>query len=417
MPLLDNNLAYYPMWEEALALYHEERALYDDSRVDVLFEEDIFPDVDFISLNRGQGYGFLRVMSLEERPNPRDIVIYETLPDELPRVTGIITTVPQTPLSHVNLRAVQDGAPNAFIRDALDDDDIDGLIGSFVHYTVDASGYTIRAATRAEVDAHYADSLPSQTQTPERDLTVTEITGLQDIGFGDWSAFGVKAANVAVLRTLGFPEGTVPDGFSVPFYFYDEFMKHNEFYDDIEELLADPEFQSDFDTPGEKAQEAAQEDQEGRDARVDQDRADRYARHLPRGAIAALLVQHQQRRPARFQWGGTVRLQDPAPRGDRGGRHRQIAQAGVCQSVELPCLHRTRLPPHRPPGGDDGGAGASQLLRRNWPTASPSVSTLSAAETGATTSTRRSARIWSPIPTRTRCPRRSCCTSPVHATS
>ena len=252
MPLLDNNLAYYPMWEEALALYHEERALYDDSRVDVLFEEDIFPDVDFISLNRGQGYGFLRVMSLEERPNPRDIVIYETLPDELPRVTGIITTVPQTPLSHVNLRAVQDGAPNAFIRDALDDDDIDGLIGSFVHYTVDASGYTIRAATRAEVDAHYADSLPSQTQTPERDLTVTEITGLQDIGFGDWSAFGVKAANVAVLRTLGFPEGTVPDGFSVPFYFYDEFMKHNEFYDDIEELLADPEFQSDFDTQEKK---------------------------------------------------------------------------------------------------------------------------------------------------------------------
>ena len=34
----------------------------------------------------------------------------------------------------------------------------------------------------------------------------------------------------------------------MPFYFYDEFMKHNGFYDDIEELLADPDFQSDFDT-------------------------------------------------------------------------------------------------------------------------------------------------------------------------
>ena len=156
--------------------------------------------------------------------------------------------MPQTPLSHVNLRAVQDGVPNAFIRDALDDDDIDDLIDSYVHYTVAGYGWTLRAATPAEVDAHYAASRPAQTQTPERDLTVTQITALADIEFDDWTAFGVKAANVAVLGTLGFGDGTVPDGFAVPFYFYDEFMKHNGFYDEVKEMLADPDFQSDFDT-------------------------------------------------------------------------------------------------------------------------------------------------------------------------
>ena len=247
MPVVDNNLAYRPTWPIELEQYDLDQALYDDSRVNVMLEEDILRDVDFIPFNQEEGYGFLRVMSLEERPNPRDIVIYEALPNELSRVAGIITTVPQTRLSHVNLRAVQDGVPNAFIRDALDDD-IDDLIGSFVHYTVTEDGYSISAATRAEVDAHYSDSRPAHTQTPERDLTIMEITDLDDIGFDDWDAFGVKAANVAVLRTLGFPEGTVPDGFAVPFYFYDEFMKHNEFYEDIEELLADPDFQSDFDT-------------------------------------------------------------------------------------------------------------------------------------------------------------------------
>ncbi len=248
MPLIENNLSYYPLPGRALQLYKEEEALYKDSRVTVLAEDDILPDVDFVLLNRGQGYGALRLMTLEERPNPRDIVIYETLPNELSRVAGIITTVPQTPLSHVNLRAVQDGAPNAFIRDALHDHDIGDLIGSYVHYTVDESGYTIRAATPEEVDAHYAGSRPSEPQTPERDLTVTQITALNDVAFDDWDAFGVKAANMAVLRTLGFPEGTVPDGFAVPFYFYDEFMKHNGFYDDIEEMLVDPNFQSDYDT-------------------------------------------------------------------------------------------------------------------------------------------------------------------------
>ena len=237
MPVLDNNLAYYPL-PRALPLYDEERALYDASRINVLFEEDILPDVDFISLNGGQGYGFLRLMSLGERPNPRDIVIYEALPNELSRVAGIITTVPQTPLSHVNLRAVQDGAPNAFIRDALDEEQIDDLIGSYVHYTVTADGYTIRAATPEEVDAHYAASRPAAEQTPQRDLTVTQITALSGVEFDDWNAFGVKAANVAVMGTLDFPAGTVPTGFAIPFYFYD----------DIEELLEDTEFQTDFDT-------------------------------------------------------------------------------------------------------------------------------------------------------------------------
>ena len=248
MPLLDDNLAYYPMPRRALPLYHRERVLYDGSRINVVLREDILPDVPFLPLNVGEGYGFLRLMSLEERPDPRDVAIYETIPNELSRVAGLITTVPQTPLSHVNLRAVQDGVPNAFIRDALDAGDIDDLIGRYVHYSVTADGYSIRAATPSEVDAHYADSRPSEPQTPERDLTVTEITPLSDIEFDDWNAFGVKAANVAVLRTLGFPDGTAPDGFAAPFYFYDEFMKHNGFYDDIEEMLEDPDFQSDYDT-------------------------------------------------------------------------------------------------------------------------------------------------------------------------
>ena len=106
--------------------------------------------------------------------------------------------------------------------------------------------YFIRVATRAEIDAHFASSRPGKKQTPQRDLTVTEITPLGEIGFENWKAFGVKAANVAVLGTFDFPEGTVPDGFAIPFYFYDEFMKHNGFYDDIKEMLADSGFQADL---------------------------------------------------------------------------------------------------------------------------------------------------------------------------
>ena len=151
-------------------------------------------------MNTGEGYGFLRVMDLEDRPNP------------------------------------------------LDETSIASLLDGYVHYEVTENGWTLRAATRAEVDDHYASSRPALEQTPQRDLSVTTITPLSEIGFEDWTAFGVKAANVAVLGTLGFPAGTVPDGFAIPFYFYDEFMKANGFDDDIEEMLADTDFQSDFET-------------------------------------------------------------------------------------------------------------------------------------------------------------------------
>ena len=245
MPLLEDNLALYFQGYDILN-YQDELTLFKDSRIPLLFDSDILSGTDFLALNPGEGYGRLRVLASDERPHPRDIALYEALPNELPRVAGIISTVPQTPLSHVNLRAIQDGIPNAFIRDARDAPAIAPLIGSYVRYEVAEDGYSIRAATKAEVDAHYDASRPAEEQTPQRDLSVTEITPLSDIGFDDWDAFGVKAANVAVLRTLGFPEGTVPDGFAIPFYFYDEFMKHNDFYTRIETMLADPTFQSDY---------------------------------------------------------------------------------------------------------------------------------------------------------------------------
>ena len=245
MPLLEDNLALY-VPNRQLPDIQSDLPLYRESRINLVFDRNVYSGIDFLALNPGVGYGRLQVLDPDGRPHPRNIVIYEALPNELPRVAGIITTVPQTPLSHVNLRAVQDGIPNAYIRNIRDDPAVAPLIGSYVRYEVAEDGYSVRAATKEEVDAHYEASRP-QPQTPEQDLSVTEITPLNEIGFDDWRAFGVKAANVAVLGTLDFPEDTVPDGFAIPFHFYDEFMKVNGFYGAITDMLADEDFQTDFD--------------------------------------------------------------------------------------------------------------------------------------------------------------------------
>ena len=247
MRLLDDNLAVY-IPNRWLSRVQSDLQFFRASRMHLVFDEDLFSETDFQALNPGEGYGRLRALEPDERPHPRDIVLYEALPNELPRVAGIISTVPQTPLSHINLRAVQDRIPNAFIRNALDKTNITSLLDNFVRYEVTETGWELRAATKAEVDAHYESSRPAQSQTPQRDLKVTTIKPLSEVGFADWKAFGVKAANVAVLGMLGFPTGTVPTGFAIPFYFYDEFMKHNDFYTRIDTMLADPDFQSKFDT-------------------------------------------------------------------------------------------------------------------------------------------------------------------------
>ena len=271
MPFLGDSLPMY-IPNHRLPGYQDDLETLRATRIPLLFNEHIYPDTDFLALNSEVGFGLLRVMEPGERPSPLNIVIYESLPNELPRVGGIITTVPQTPLSHVNLRAVQDSVPNAYIKDALEQDAIDALIGNYVRYSVTADGYHLRAATLAEVNAHNAASRPARVQVPERDLSVTKITPLSEIGFDDWRAFGVKAANVAVLGTLGFPEGTVPEGFAIPFYFYDEFMKNAELgeekvfgkgqssepedkftlpagtklIDAVKDILAHPKFQTEF---------------------------------------------------------------------------------------------------------------------------------------------------------------------------
>ncbi|MEN6577524.1 MAG: PEP/pyruvate-binding domain-containing protein, partial [Phycisphaerales bacterium] len=155
------------------------------------------------------------------------------------------TEVPQTPLSHINLIAKQNNTPNAYIRDAATLPEVLALAGKYVRFSVQAEGYALEEATMEDVNAYFDSIRPKEPQSPPRNLTVTAIAPLSQIGFADSGSFGAKAANVAELARF-LPDGMVPDGFAVPFYFYDEFMKHNGFYDQAVAMMADPAFQRDL---------------------------------------------------------------------------------------------------------------------------------------------------------------------------
>ena len=245
MPFLKNNLSYFvPVVSQSE--YEDDKALFDESRIPILLEEDVYADIDYLALNVSEGYGFFRQMSLDETPNSRDVVLYDAVPNALPRVGGIMTSFVQTPLSHVNLRAIQDNLPNAYIRDPLAVDSIANLLDKYIYYRIEQDKYFIREATLEEVNLWYEDIRPTEEQTPKLNLSYTSILPLDEIGFDMADGFGAKTSNVATMRTFGFPDQTIPDGFGIPFHYYQEFMKHNGFFEDVDNMINDPDFQSDL---------------------------------------------------------------------------------------------------------------------------------------------------------------------------
>lgn len=246
MPFLQNNMNHFIGESDENDHLTNYASDFVGSRIDVVLESDVFAEINYIPFHEAEGYGFFKHMALDEDPGSRDIVLYDALPNSLPRVGGIITSVVQTPLSHVNLRAIQDDVPNAYIKDPLSIDSISDLLGGYIYYKVENEEYIIREATLDEVNTWYENLRPTEPQVPIRDLSFTKILPLDSIEFGMATAFGAKCSNVATMRSFGLPVGTIPDGFGIPFYFYDEFMKYNNFYLEAEVMINNPTFSTDL---------------------------------------------------------------------------------------------------------------------------------------------------------------------------
>jgi hypothetical protein len=247
MPFLQNNMNHFIGQSDEDDHNNNYASDFVGARVEVVLETDVFAEINYIPFHEAEGYGFFKHMTdLNETPGSRDIVLYDALPNSLPRVGGIITSVIQTPLSHVNLRAIQDNVPNAYIANPLLNDNIANLIGGYIYYKVENEQYEIREATLTEVNDWYEDLRPTESQTPIRDLSITEIMPLDDISFEMSTAFGAKCSNLATMRSFDLPTGTIPDGFGIPFYYYDEFMKFNDFYLEAQVMIDNPTFQTDL---------------------------------------------------------------------------------------------------------------------------------------------------------------------------
>jgi pyruvate, water dikinase len=249
LPFAQDRIAYHPAGETQEALARQEADQLRQRGVRVVTTAELFGAMSYTPLNLGEGYGVLRVVDPAQPggrpPSVRDVVIFKRLPNDLSHTSGIITEEPQTPLSHVNLKAKQNRTPNAYVKGASTHARIAPLLGKVVHYRVGPDDFALREATQAEADAFLEALRPATPTSPPRDLSVRRVRTLDEIGHASTPANGAKAANVAELRRLFPTGGVVPEGFAIPFWFYDRFMTSNGLYDEARTMMAAPAFKAD----------------------------------------------------------------------------------------------------------------------------------------------------------------------------
>src|SRR2546429_9091671 len=77
---------------------------------------------------------------------------------------------------------------------------------------------------------------------PHSDLSVIRLADLSEQRAASVIAYGAKSANLGELIHARLPGISVPPGFTIPFVYFDEFMKDNKLDDAIYEMLNDQKF-------------------------------------------------------------------------------------------------------------------------------------------------------------------------------
>lgn len=206
-----------------------------------VLQSEILRGQDYQALNVAKGLGRIHVIAkLDDHVEigSNEILVLDEVPIHLPPVAGIITSKPSTPLSHINLLAKGWGVPNAYIKNAHEL--FKQYDGWWVEFDARRDTYSIKRADNTALN-EYLQRLKQRRDimTPRFDLSVTRLATLNEQRRTSSVAYGAKSANLGELIRARVPGFSVPPGFTVPFSYYDEFMKENELDLEIIRLLND----------------------------------------------------------------------------------------------------------------------------------------------------------------------------------
>lgn len=178
--------------------------------------------LDFQVLNAKEAKGKVRWIRKKEellKVTENDIVVLDFLPEKLPPVAGIVTTVPQTPLSHVNLLAKNRGTLNLYVTEGQKLPELSKYEGKYVRIQV-AGKQKPKFSPIDSLEA-FAFNKSKRPKPLEIPLTKNEFESLipltaDFVRFQTPEHIGAKASNYAFLKTF-LPEQNMRPGFALGF--------------------------------------------------------------------------------------------------------------------------------------------------------------------------------------------------------
>lgn len=208
--------------------------------VERILQDELNRNLVYLALNTGTAVGRIHIIDkLDDTVEIGDneIIVLRELPLSLPPVRGIIVAQPSTPLSHINILARGWNIPNVYIKDA---DKLFREYDTFVFkLEANLTDYKLDRASFEDVKEKFAS--PDQ-QIPPVDLKATKLASLIEMRKKDSIAYGSKAANLGEMMHAKVAGVTIPDGFSVPFYWYAKFMRDNGLAETIDDFTTDNDF-------------------------------------------------------------------------------------------------------------------------------------------------------------------------------
>ena len=212
--------------------------------VERVLQSDIAKEQAYQALNIAKGVGRIHIIpKLDDHVEIgfNEILVLDEVPVQLPPVAGIITSQPSTPLSHINLLAKGWGIPNAYVKNAKEL--LKQYDGWWVSFETLRENYTIKRADLnqlREYQRRQAERL--DVMKPKFDLSERRLLSLAQQRSRSSLAYGGKSANLGEVLNARLSGIVVPNGFTIPFYYYDEFIKRNNLDDAIFGLLNDQKF-------------------------------------------------------------------------------------------------------------------------------------------------------------------------------
>ena len=223
------------------------QAAKDAGDIETIRADEVFKNSTYLALNPGTSFGVLRLLDQitpDTVVDRNEIVILVDPPVTITPCSGIIYTVPPSPLAHLNVLARSWGIPNIYAKAAAET--YRGLLGKYVRLTARVDGYEIRLADTSElVQVQRQEILHSQLVTPTADLTYDRLTSLSAQRATDVARFGAKSANLGEVMAARVPGMYVPAGFTVPFSWYDRFIRESGIENEIYDMLDDQRFNHD----------------------------------------------------------------------------------------------------------------------------------------------------------------------------